>query len=153
MKEIDFTKLKINTPVWSIIYGWGKIIRSCSESNFVIKVNYTPSISKTYTEFGKTYTTDKLPSLFLNEFTIPDSAYKSPKIPMPEIVIGMVITTKENTYLVVDAGKEDLSCVNPDGWDDLSIIKRDKVIVKIETFSRQCLSVRRFIDLNLIWEA
>lgn len=76
--EIDFTRLPISTKVWSMDGGWGEIVSINTDRVYSIQVRFD-SECLTFTPDGRQCKRSAAPTLFLNEFKIPDEAYIPPR--------------------------------------------------------------------------
>ncbi len=72
-----FSNAKVGDRVWSVANGWGTIIR-IDLNRFPIVVDFTNSVRSCYTKEGIFTPNDAIPSLFWNEFEIPEEAYIRP---------------------------------------------------------------------------
>ena len=79
MKYCDFSKAKVGDKVWSSASGWMEIVKIGN-----LDFHY-PLVAKDkdckYTDFtieGKLFTTDLYPTIFWNEFEIPEVAFVKP---------------------------------------------------------------------------
>lgn len=70
-----FKNAKVGARVWSIQYGWGIIKYIINLDNYKLVIDFEDGI-KRFTIDGKYNETDKYPSLFWQEFEIPEQALK-----------------------------------------------------------------------------
>lgn len=73
-----FRNAKKGDKVWSIKFGWGTIAQIIKPSECPIGVDFKDSCRLWYCTDGRYSQDDILPSIFWNEFTIPDEAFKKP---------------------------------------------------------------------------
>ena len=90
-----FENAKIGDKVWDIRLGWGEIIEIGYTILYPITVKFDSIIDK-YTFEGKWAIKDKFPTLFWNEFKIPEKAFKKP-LPNLEIDAKVLVRSEEET--------------------------------------------------------
>ena len=78
--------------VWSIIDGWGTIISSKQEENinYSVEVDFDNGTSLFFHSDGKLAKSDINPTLFWNEFKIPDEAFRKP-LPKLEVDTKVIV--------------------------------------------------------------
>lgn len=76
----DFSKLAAGTRVWSLIHGWGKIlgVSLADVAIYPVDVKFDKGGTESFTKDGKWLKSNLNPSIFLNEFKIPQEAFKAP---------------------------------------------------------------------------
>ena len=73
-----FRNAKKGDKVWSIKFGWGTIVEIIERTGCPVGVDFENSCRLWYCIDGRYSQNDILPSIFWNEFTIPDEAFKKP---------------------------------------------------------------------------
>lgn len=99
---INFRVYDIGTKVWSIVYGWGEIVEKCKNPHFVdVRFKSLSDLFddrgglKSYFYDGRRDEKDVNPSLFLNEFEIPEKAFKQPNVlEQNKVEVGDIIMFK-----------------------------------------------------------
>ena len=66
-----FENAKVGDKVWEIRYGWGKIVKVNKKLIYPIEAKFK-NIYTDYTLGGKGFSGDLNPTLFWNEFEIPE---------------------------------------------------------------------------------
>ncbi len=81
MKPFNFIEAgyKVGDRVFSGASGWGKITGKNVDPDFPLGVTFENDTEDDFTATGLRYLTDTMPTLFPNEFAIPDSAYQRPR--------------------------------------------------------------------------
>ena len=115
MKPFDFIEAgyKAGDRVFSVTHGWGKIVdQEDAEVSYPLGVQFV-NAEDSFTATGLRYVTDTMPTLFPNEFAIPDIAYERPR---PDLKI-------DDRVLVRETGDEDWWKRHFAGWTDDGHIK------------------------------
>lgn len=89
-----FENAKVGDRVWSIQQGWGTIVNTTFTELYPILVNFGYKTSMSYTNEGKVRYNDISPSLFWNEFKVPEEAYKKP-LPKLEVDTKVLVWDSE----------------------------------------------------------
>ena len=94
MKKCYFGNAKVGDKVFDVRLGWGEIIDICFEDNGLVYVGF-----KGWTEAYNLYgvyniSYDKRPSLYWNEFEVPEEAFEKPS-PKLEIDTPVLVSSKE----------------------------------------------------------
>ena len=82
MKPFNFIEAgyKVGDRVFSVAQQWGKITEKTDfGGGYSLRVRFEDGDEESFTATGKRYVTDTMPTLFPNEFAIPDSAYQRPR--------------------------------------------------------------------------
>ena len=90
MKQCDFSNYKVGDRVWHIRDGWQKIIAITDHKECPIRTEIG-----VYAIDGKYNKTDKYPTIFHNEFKIPDEAFIKP---LPTLEIDTKVLVWNNGY-------------------------------------------------------
>lgn len=90
-----FKKAKKGDKVWSIKFGWGTIAYISEHAACPIGVDFKDSYRLCYCTDGRCSQTDVLPSIFWNEFLIPDEAFKKP-LPKLEVDTKVLVWYDNN---------------------------------------------------------
>ena len=91
-----FKNAKVGDKVWDFVMGWGKIVSIKKNKSYPIKVKFNNTCD-TYTLDGKLDKSSKNPSLFWNEFEIPEEACKKP---LPDLEIDTKILVRDEEYVI-----------------------------------------------------
>ena len=80
MKHCDFSDIKVGDKVWSAKDGWLKVIKTSNNIGnlYPIKAIADNEYEFTFTKDGREHFSDKYPTLYWNEFKIPDEAFIKP---------------------------------------------------------------------------
>lgn len=73
MKKCDFSNYKVGDRVWNVIDGWQEVVEIFEGSKYPIK-----TVSASYTIDGRYIEIDEFPTIYHNEFKIPDEAFVRP---------------------------------------------------------------------------
>ena len=95
MKYCDFSKAKAGDKVWSYKYGW-LTIRSINCPLFLeypIEAVTNSGLRTSYTVEGKAHISDIHPTLFWNEFEIPEEAFEKP---LPSLEVDTLVWVWNN---------------------------------------------------------
>lgn len=71
-----FSNAKVGDKVFSLKFGWGKIINTSYSNDFPLNVSFATKGYSSYTLDGKSWMQDEYPSLFWNRPVIDDPAPK-----------------------------------------------------------------------------
>ena len=89
-KEMDFTKCKVGTKVWSVINGKGVIVAVDPSPAYPVSVEFAHGARRRFTASGYELPNDARPSLFFRPFEIPDEAYEPVEPDPPKMTICWV---------------------------------------------------------------
>jgi len=92
------SKFEVGDKVWSPQWGWGKVGTTTGPVFYPVGVVFTNGARVEYTEDGKLYNTDTLPTLFHNEVKPED--WPNPAKPEPKLVEG-------EPMIVIDSPKKE----------------------------------------------
>ena len=94
-----FKYARIGDRVWSIIDGWGKIVKT-AHGGLVMRVNFYDGGNDMFTVEGKRFPADKYPTLYWDEikFNIPDKPQPDLKVDTKVLVWGNEGDKKEVRY-------------------------------------------------------
>lgn len=86
----------VGSRVWSIIDGWGTIISSKQEENinYSIEVDFDNGTSLFFNSDGRLAKSDINPTIFWNEFKIPEKAFTEP-LPKLEVDTKVIVWDTE----------------------------------------------------------
>ena len=87
----------VGSRVWSIVDGWGTIISSKQEENinYSVEVDFDNGTSLFFHSDGRLVKSDINPTLFWNEFKIPEEAFTEP-LPKLEVDTKVIVWDDEN---------------------------------------------------------
>ena len=110
-----FENAKVGDRVWDIRFGWGKIIEVDKDilDPYAIKVKFDNEEMTYYDADGYYNVNDINPTLFWNEFEIPEEVFKRP---LPKLEIDTKVLVKNN-------GDEKWNKKHFAGWTDDGRIK------------------------------
>jgi hypothetical protein len=90
MTTLHGLEIKVGDKVWDTRYGWSEVISLYNRKMYEIRTNYN-----FYTTEGKYNSSDKLPSIFWNEFEIPKEAFSKP-LPNLEVNTKVIVWEDED---------------------------------------------------------
>jgi len=95
MNKTNFTKLPVGTKVWSFRKGWGELteVNLRNSKYYQVRCFFANDNTRSFSASGHYSESEKLPELFLNEFEIPDEAYKQP---LPDLEIDTKVLVRAN---------------------------------------------------------
>ena len=73
-----FKNAKVGDKVWSMMWGWGKIVQIRHQNKYPIEVEFIDDNCCSYTYGGKYNVKDASQTLFWQKFKIPEEAYIKP---------------------------------------------------------------------------
>ena len=113
-----FENAKVGDRVWSIQRGWGTIEAVGYTDTFPIFVTFDSNDRVSYTNKGKVGLFDALPTLFWNEFQIPEAALTKP-LPKLEVDTKVIVwiepNLKVNRYFSHFGDKGQIHCFSNGG--------------------------------------
>lgn len=90
MKQYDFSGYKVGDRVWDIRDGWQEIVDISYDLKYPIR-----AVSRSYTIDGRDHESDKYPTIFPNEFKIPDEAFVKP---LPDLAVDTKVIVWNTGY-------------------------------------------------------
>ena len=95
MKYCDFTNLKVGDKVWSSRDGWLRITSIYDIAGIVYPIEATSDggLRTSFTMEGKEHISDIYPTIFWNEFEIPNEAFVKPN---PKLEVDTLVWVWDN---------------------------------------------------------
>ncbi len=131
-----FKDAEVGDRVWHIGYGWGQVVRIDEYSDYPLVCKFAIG-TYSYTFDGKYHVTEVAPSLFWNEFKIPEEAYKKP-LPKLEVDAKVIVWNdgkqdKHNRYFSHFSASGKICCfgegttgwsteTRPTHWDNYAVV-------------------------------
>ena len=144
MKNCDFSKAKVGDKVWASREGWLTIryIEYAKDISYPIKATNDAGYALSFTTEGKENTNDKYPTLFWNEFEIPNEAFIK-QLPKLEVDTLVWVWNNDKKYKILrffshfDNGDiytfidgRDSSCkLNPVKWNNWELYEKGKSLI------------------------
>jgi len=107
-----FSNARVGDKVWSVRYGWGKIVKIDKVSSYMLKVQFENEKRGAYQYDGKLHFEDVNPDLFWQEFEIPEKAFERP---LPDLEVDTKVLVWQEGGNFEDHEKRYFSHFTKDG--------------------------------------
>lgn len=138
MKQCNFSNYKVGDMAWNIRDGWEEIVEISDGLTYPIR-----TMSNSYTIDGKYADTDEFPTIYHNEFKIPDEAFVKP-LPIDTKVLVWDNGNEKNkrkryfkefdnfgNIVCFSSGRTSWSTNgDSDTWDNYEVVENDALCIR-----------------------